>query len=80
MSILYLIFEIIVIIFSVLTTALIIMFVIFIAIYVITSKESLHKKFHFKHPDRENNIHHRYVNGEITRKDYLKIKHDKYPS
>ncbi len=56
------------------------MFVIFIAIYVITSKESLHKKFHFKHPDRENNIHHRYVNGEITRKDYLKIKHDKYPS
>ena len=80
MSILYLIFEVIVIIFSVLTTALIIMFVIFIAVYSITSKELLHKKFHFKHPNKEDNIHHKYAKGEMSRKDYLKIKHDKYSS
>jgi uncharacterized membrane protein len=81
MSILYLIFEIIVIIFSVLTTALIIMFIVFIVIYSLTSKEHIHKKlFHLTHPEKDINIHQRYANGEISKRDYLKIKHDKYSS
>ena len=57
------------------------MFIIFIVVYSLTSKEYLHKKlFHTTHIDKDINIHQKYANGEISKKDYLKIKHDKYSS
>ncbi len=75
MYILYLILQIIIILFSVLSTLLIITFIIFILVYTLTSKEYLHKKLFLRH--HKINIHQDYVDGKISKKDYIKYKNVK---